>query len=169
MSAWLTGYSVVYRRLLRRLVIGLAFVAGVGIVGMMVTTCTDVVMRAFGKPLTGSYDMVSLLSVITIAGALPYTTAVKGHVAVEFFFHKLSRHGRIIVDTVIRVLIISLFAVLAVQSVKYGIRLREAGEVTLTLQIPIYWVPYVIAFSCAIVVLVVVDNLLHPGKAMIEP
>ncbi|MBN2307412.1 MAG: TRAP transporter small permease, partial [Candidatus Hydrogenedentes bacterium] len=99
----------------------------------------------------------------------PYTTAVKGHVAIEYFFLKLSRRGRIIVDTVCRSIGIVLFSFLTWKSVHYGSALKASGQVTPTLQVPVFWVPYVIALSCGVVVLVILHNLLHPGKEMIKP
>jgi hypothetical protein len=39
----------------------------------------------------------------------------------------------------------------------------------MTLQMPVFWVPYVMAFSCALVVLVTLYYLLHPGKALLKP
>lgn len=153
----------------RGLVYALAAGAGLGILAMMGVTCVDVVLRVFGSPLTGAYDIVKLSGALTIACALPYTTAVKGHVAIEYFFHKLSWRGRVVVDTLARLLGMALFGVLAWQSVRYGMSLRRSGQVTLTLQVPVYWVPYVIAFSCGVVVLVILHNLLHPGREMIKP
>jgi TRAP-type C4-dicarboxylate transport system permease small subunit len=153
----------------RGLVYVLAAAAGLGILAMMGVTCVDVVLRAIGSPLTGAYDIVKLAGALTIACALPYTTAVKGHVAIEYFFHKLSWRGRVVVDTLARLLGMALFSVLAWQSVRYGASLQRSGQVTLTLQLPVYWVPYVVAFSCGVVVLVILHNLLHPGREMIKP
>jgi TRAP-type C4-dicarboxylate transport system permease small subunit len=165
MQAFLTAYHAALRRLVRLL----AVVAGAGIVAMMMTTCLDVVLRAFGSPLQGSYDIVGLLGVITITCSLPYTTAVKGHVAVEYFFHKLSHRSRIFVDTLVRLLLMVLFIVLVWQNVVYSLQLHAGGQVTPTLQVPVFWVPCVVAFSCAVTVLVVLYNLLHPGKVIIKP
>ena len=100
---------------------------------------------------------------------MPYTTAVKGHVAIEYFFHKLSHLGRIIVDTIIRLLSMALFTLLTIRFVKYGASLKKAGQVTATLQMPVFWVPYVMSISCAVVVLVILYNMVHPGKEMIKP
>lgn len=158
-----------YQRVLRVPVVGLAIVAGVGLAVMMSVTCADVVLRIFRISLTGAYDLVKLSGAITIACALPYTTAVKGHVAIEYFFHKLSRRGRIGVDAVIRILVLGLFAVLGWQSVRYGVDLRANNEVSQTLQIPVFWVPWVIAVACGLVVLVTVYHLLRPGQPMIPP
>ncbi len=143
--------------------------SGLGIITMMSVICIDVVMRLFGSPLIGTYDIVKIAGTITIACALPYTTAVKGHVAIEYFFHKLSRTGRIVVDSIARTIAIALFSVLSVETVKYGNEMKSTGLVSTTLQLPLYWVPYLVSFSCVVVVLVIIHNLLHPGKEMIKP
>ena len=159
----------VYTKALHGLVLLLAIVAGTGILTMMSITCLDIVLRLFRIPLAGAYDIVKIAGTLTIACAMPYTTAVKGHVAIEYFFHKLSRRSRIFVDTLIRLLGIALFACLTWQMVIYGLSLKRSGQVTLTLQVPIFWVPYVMAFSCGVMVMVIGYNLLHPGKEMIKP
>ena len=158
-----------WQRFLRRLVLGLAFVAGAGTVGMMSVTCADIITRAFGHPLKGSYDLVRLLSLITLSCALPYTTAVKGHVAVEYFFNKLPPSARLVVDSIMRVVTIALFGLLSVQGVRYGLSLRASGEVMMTLGWPIYWASFVMAFACAVSALVVLEHLLHPRKVFMSP
>src|SRR5512140_1266260 len=84
-----------YKRLLRCLVGGLCLLSAVGIVLMMGITSYDVVSRTiFNSPLRGANDLVSVCAAITLAASLPYTTSLKGHVAIEFLFLKLSRRGR---------------------------------------------------------------------------
>ncbi len=158
-----------YLRALRAVVLALASVSGLAILAMIAVTCADVVLRAFGRPLAGAFDIVRVAGAVAIACALPYTTAVKGHVAIEYFFQKLNRPGRILVDTVCRLLVMGLFSVFTWQCVMYGNSLRRTGEVSLTLQIPMFWVAYVIAGACAVTVLVKIHNLLHPGREMIKP
>ncbi len=155
--------------LVRGLVFFLTVISGLGIIFMMTITCLDIILRLFGHPITGVYDIIKLSSAITICCALPYTTAVKGHVSVEYFFLKLNRRGRVIVDTVTRVLTMSFFGLLAYRCFHYGLSLYSSGEATATLQIPTFWVMYVISFSCVIVVFVIFEHLLHPGKEMIKP
>lgn len=144
--------------------------AGLGIVTMIGITTTDVFLRFFfNRPVTGAFDIVRLAGALTIACGLPYTTAVKGHVAIEYFFHKLWPKARVAVDTVMRLLGMGLFGLLSWQSLRYGMDLRRVGEVTPTLQAPTFPVAWVISLSCAIVVLVIFHNLLHPGREMIKP
>jgi len=158
-----------WQRFLRRVVLGLAWIAGAGAVAMMLVTCVDVVMRACGHPLKGSYDIVRVLSLITLSCALPYTTAVKGHVAVEFFFNKLPPRIRLVVDSVMRLLTIGFFILLGVQGVKYAVSLKASGEVMLTLGWPIFWASYVMGFAGAVSALVVLEHLLHPRKVFMSP
>ena len=80
---------------LRVVVMAFALVAGLALLAMVGIICVDIVMRLLGRSFAGTYDVVRFTGTIAIAGALPYTTAVKGHVAVEYFFQKLHRIGRI--------------------------------------------------------------------------
>jgi len=136
---------------------------------MVLITSADVILRKFNLSLTGAYDLVKIAATITVAAALPYTTAIKGHVAIEYFFHKLGRRGRILVDGLMRFGGMGLFGLLAWGCVDYGNSLREKGEVSMTLQLPIFWLPYMLAVSCVLVVLIKLYHLTHPGKPMIKP
>ncbi len=151
------------------LVVGLSWMAGAAVMTMMTVTALDVVSRLFFRPITGAFDIVRIAGAVAVACAIPYTTAIKGHVAIEYFFHKLGRRGRTAVDAIVRVLAMALFAVLTWQSVRYGNELKASGQVSATLQLPIFWIPYLIAFCCAVTVGVVFYNLMHPGKEMIKP
>jgi TRAP-type C4-dicarboxylate transport system permease small subunit len=158
-----------FEHTLLKLVLALAVLAGLGLLTMMLFTCADIILRVFRMSFTGAYDIVKIAATITIACGLPYTTAVKGQVAVEFFFQRLGQRGRVVADTVIRLVTMALFGVLAWEFVHYGIGLRKSGEVSMTLQLPVFWVPYVMAFSCVVVLLVTLYHLLHPGKALLKP
>ncbi len=154
---------------LRRTVLLMAGVTGLGIILMALITCADVILRLFGLPFVGSFDLVRVAGAVSMAFALPYTTAVKGHVAIEYFFQKLGRKGRIVLDTVSRTISISFFSILTYEAVQYGIKLHSTGEVTPTLQLPMFWIPWTIAFSCGVMALVILHNLLHPGKGLVKP
>jgi TRAP-type C4-dicarboxylate transport system permease small subunit len=136
---------------------------------MVILTTVEVGLRAFQFSFTGAYDLVRIAAAVTLAAALPYTTAIKGHVAIEFFFHKLGPRGRAIVDALMRLLGMALFSLLTWGCVDYGNSLRARGEVSMTLQLPVFWVPYVLAASCALVVLIKLYHLTHPGRSMLNP
>ena len=155
-------------KILRKLVFLSAGIAGAGLMTMVLVTFVDVVLRKFGHPFAGAYDLVKMAAGVTMACALPYTTAIKGHVAVEFFYHRMGSRRRVIADTCIRIVIMALFILLTWQLLQHGARLHSSGEVSMTLQVPTFWVPYVMAYACALVVLVTLYHLLHPGQALIK-
>lgn len=156
-------------RWLRGAVWGVSALASLGVLAMMSIVCADVLMRRFGRPWVGAFDLVRICGAVTIACALPLTTAVKGHVAVEYFFHKLSRPWRIIVDSLSRLICAALFGLLCWRNIEYGRRLLRDGQVTMTLGIPLFWVPWVIALGCGLTTLVILYHLLQPGRELIRP
>ena len=69
----------------------------------------------------------------------------------------------------IRLLMMALFSLFSWELVRYGAGLRSSGEVSMTVQLPVFWVPYVMAFACAVAMLVTLYHLFHPGKRLLEP
>ncbi len=159
-----------YGRVLRWWCHVLAVLASLSLLVMIAVTCADVVLRrVWGHPIRGAYDIVVVAGAVTLAAALPYTTAVKGHIAVEYFFHKCGRRGRIILDTFSRLLGVTLFLCLAWQSMRKGMSLRAANQMTATLDIPLFWIPWLIAWCSAMVAAVIIYHLLRPGRELIKP
>ena len=159
----------IYNRLLKSIVLLLAVVSALAVLAMVVIIVLDVVLRMMRFPLTGAYDLVKVAGTIAIAASFPYTTAVRGHVAIEYFFHKFNRRGRAIIDTLVRLLAIAFFGCASWQAFNYGSMLKASGQVSLTLQMPFFWLAYLISGIFVVVVLVIFENMLHPGKELIKP
>ena len=158
-----------YRKLVTNLVWLLAGIAGVCLIGIIFITGTDIVLRRFDLAVLGAVDLVQVLGCLCLVLSLPYTTAVKGHIAVEFLFRHFSRRGKIVADTCTRFLGMLFFATLAWQSFQYGHNMLQKNAMTLTLNIPLFWVYWVAGFSFCVVILVKFFHLAHPGKEMIRP
>ena len=65
--AALQTVSRAYTAVVTALVRALTVVAGLGIVTMIGVTSLDVVLRFFGRPITGAFDIVRLAGALTIA------------------------------------------------------------------------------------------------------
>lgn len=130
--------------------------------------CADVLMRTVGHPFQGTYDIVRITSALTISCALPLTTAVKGHVAIEYFFQKLNRTGRRIVDSLMRILMITGFLFAAIACINHGNRFLQSNQVTDTIELPMFWIPWLMAGAFMLTVIVVCYHLLNPGKELIR-
>lgn len=166
---WLTALNRGIDRLMRSLIYALLAISGAGILVMIAVTCADVLLRLVRHPFVGAYDIVRIAGILTLGAGLPYTTAVKGHVAIEYFFHKLGRRSRIAVDTVAHILVIGLFGFLTWRCALYGASLYRNGQVSQTLEIPIYWTAYIVSLSCGMVTLITAYHMIHPGKELIKP
>jgi len=156
-------------RVVRSIIVALAVLSGIAIFVMIGTTVIDVVLRIFGTGITGAYDIVRMCGVVTISCGLPYITAVKGHIAIEFFYHHFSRRGRVVLDTSFRAAAIALFALLAWKNVDFARSFLASGEMMPTLGVPVFWMPLLISLNCVLVGIVILYHLLHPGKEMIKP
>ena len=158
-----------YRRATAFFCVALAALAGVSMMAFLALTLADIVGRQIGRPIQGAVDVVQLLACLCASAAMPYVTAVKGHIAVEFFFQRFPKRARVFWDTINRLLVISLFMYLSWSCFQHGKRLFETHAVGLSLNVPIFWVLYVMGFSFCLCILVVIYNLTHPGREMIRP
>jgi TRAP-type C4-dicarboxylate transport system permease small subunit len=151
----------------RKLIIGFALLAGTAVLGMMGVTVADVVLRVFKVGIVGAYDIVRVCGVVAISCALPYITAVKGHIAIEFLYRSFAPPGRRVLDFGFRLVALVLFAFLVYQNIRYGVSLYASGELMPTLRMPVFWMPGLIAFNALLVFIVILHHLLHPGQEMI--
>ena len=147
----------------------MAAVGGAAVAGIVLVTVGDVVGRRFGWPVKGAYDLVRVLGAIAMVCALPLTKAVKGHIAIEYFFQKLGARGRAAVDTAMRLVLLALFGLLTWQFTLQGRNFLDSGEVTTTLHMPMFWVPWFVAAACLATAGVTLWHLLHPGRSMVRP
>jgi TRAP-type C4-dicarboxylate transport system permease small subunit len=160
-----------YERALRSVVYALAVLSGLTVLGIMVVTCVDVILRHpwVGRPFVGAYDLVKIGGAISLAAALPYTTAVKGHVAINFLLLRLGPVGRRVLSALISLMGMGLFAFFAWRSIGYGLYFHRVGQVSQTSEIPIFWVPCVVGVCCAVVVLVIAHGLVCPKRESAKP
>ncbi|HOV32484.1 MAG TPA: TRAP transporter small permease subunit [Candidatus Hydrogenedens sp.] len=162
---WIENYGTG----IRALVYIMAALSAVSLLFIVVIVMVDVIGRFLGSGIQGSADYVRLASAIVMGGALPYTTAVKGHIAVELIFRRIGKRGKIIVDTISRLLMLCLFILIIIYLIRYGESLHRSGEVTPTIQLPIYWVPFWLATSFGVTSLVKIYHILRPGRELIKP
>ncbi len=142
-------------------------ISALSVLFIMSITCLDIILRRFNSSLYGAHDLVCIGIGIAVAAALPITTAVKGHVAIEYFFHRLSSKGRIIVDSIMRTLQTLLFLAISVAFFKYGHSLYISGEVSPTLECPTYFLEWIIALSALLTAAISAFHLFHPQKELI--
>ena len=144
------------------------YVACLAVCVMMLLSCADVAMRLFGAPIPGAYEMVGFLGAVIVSFALAYTSLQRGHVAVEVIFEKLPIKAQCFVDAAGNLTGAALFGLTAWQSFAYGTDLRHSGEVSLTLQMPIYPFVYGIALGSGMLALVLLIDFIRSLRRGLE-
>jgi TRAP-type C4-dicarboxylate transport system permease small subunit len=133
-------------------------IAGAALMFIMLLTSFDVILRYLGKPILGSYDMVSLGGAIIIGFAVPKSSLDKTHVSVDVLVEKIPQPRRDIVNLSTRIIAISFFTVLTWNLTKLGISYFRTGESTMTLALPLYPIAFALGVCCFIECLVLLSD-----------
>ena len=145
------------------------WVAAAAITGMMLLTCMDIVLRLFRRPIPGTYEVVGFLGAVFAAFSLGYTSVNRGHIAVDCIVQTLPPRVQTVVDGVNAAVCAVLFGLLARQSMRYAADLQSFGEVSMTLQMPVYPFVYGIAAGCWLLVLVLAVRVLKNLTVTLKP
>jgi TRAP-type C4-dicarboxylate transport system permease small subunit len=137
------------------------WLAAAAVAFIMFLTVADVIGRLFGTPIRGTYEMVGFVGALVIAFALPYTSVKKGHIAVDFLMMKMPWLVRVVVNAINALIATVLFGAISWQSVLYAHSLKVSGEVSPTLQMPVYPFIYGVAAGCGMLSLILFIEFLR--------
>jgi len=145
-----------------RISFSLNLVASLSLISMVFLTVADVSFRYFfNHPITGTYDLVSLMGAIVASFSMPYTLLEKGHVAVEILVKHLSKTKQLIIDSGVHMISLILFIIISWQCILLANDMRNSGEVTPTLLVPFYPIVYCMAICFCVLCLVIFASLLR--------
>jgi TRAP-type C4-dicarboxylate transport system permease small subunit len=113
-------------------------IAGVFLVGIMLLTVSDVILRFFRRPIIGTYEVVSLCGVVAIGFSLPLTQWVKGHIMVDFLIVKMSKKLQNFINAGTRIIGIVFFLLSSSHLFVMAKNLYINQETTQTLRFPFY-------------------------------
>ncbi len=139
----------------------LAWLAGLALVAMMLLTVADMALRAYGRPLAGSYEMIGWLAAAAVALALGYTQVHRGHVSIDLAMRHLPPRAARWIEAVVRLASFALFAAVAFYVFRYASVLQETGSLSETLKAIVFpWV-YLVALGVAGLALALLADLLR--------
>jgi TRAP-type C4-dicarboxylate transport system permease small subunit len=127
---------------------------GVAMLAMMVLATGNVALRLFDLPFGGSYEIISFLGALVTAAALGDTQRRRGHIVVDILSAKFSPAVKRVVDAVSHLAVAAFFAVFAWQIIRWGLNLRQSGELSETLKIPYHPFVFGVAVGFAFLALV---------------
>jgi len=134
-------------------------IAGVALTFIILLTTIDVVLRAFGRPVSGVYEIVAMAGGIVIGFGVPLTSWKRGHIYVDFLIQKLPAGKRDAVNIITRCIGIALFLMIGWNVLRIAGSFLIEGEVSPTLQIPFYPIAYGVGFSFFMLSLVLVCDI----------
>lgn len=120
---------------------GFALLGGAVFIGLVVMSLISIIGRKLGgKPITGDVELMQMGTAIGAAAFMPYCTMLRDHLRVEFFTEKAPAALRGSLDACANLLLSALFAALAWRTGLQVVDVRDAGEVSTLLAIPV-WMP----------------------------
>jgi TRAP-type C4-dicarboxylate transport system permease small subunit len=146
----------------------LNWMAAATLIIVMVIVCANVMGRSFwGTPVKGTVDIVSLLGAIIIGWAIAYTQVLKGHIRIDLLVQRLPPRIQYIVDSVIDLIGLALFALISWQTVIFTKANFEVGELSEVLKLPITPFASVVAVGCiALTLALFIDLIKSVSKAV---
>ncbi len=126
---------------------------------MMLLTVVDVILRYLGRPITGTFELMSFAGAMVTGFALAQTSLDGAHVNVDILAEALSAKKKCILEIFNRLLGIGIFALLTWALFDKGNDLYTTGEVSLTLHVPYYPVAYGLSFCCLVECLVLLTAI----------
>lgn len=135
-------------------------IAQAGVVAMLFLVFGNILGRKFWKPIFGAYDYVGFIGAVIVAFSIAYCAVKKGHIQVELLITHFPKRVQGIIDSLIGMLSLGLFCVIAWQCIVYGNDMRRTGELSMTALAPFYPYIYGIAFGCALLCLVILVDLI---------
>jgi TRAP-type C4-dicarboxylate transport system permease small subunit len=134
------------------------------ITGMMILTCMDVVLRYFGYPIRGAYDITRVLGSVIFSLPIAYSY-IKGYqVAVDSVFRRTPRIVRAIVDSIICLFSMVITLMIAWRAIYLGYDLYVKGRVTDTIPIPLWPFIYIMVLGFVVYALALLAEHLKAIK-----
>jgi TRAP-type C4-dicarboxylate transport system permease small subunit len=137
------------------------WIGGLALVVMTAVSCINMVLRMFGVPIAGIYDLVCYLGALVAAFPLAYTQLKKGHIAVDIVSQLLPVWMRRAAVGISYVLGMVFFGVAAWKLASLADILRLSGEVSETLKMPFWPFTSAVAASCGLMVLCLLVDILE--------
>lgn len=141
-----------------------AWIAGTVLVALMTGTVADVLGRyLFNKPLLGVFDLTHFAVVIIVYLGLAYCTYFGSHATIELLYNLLNTTWARIVDRIINFAGAVILGILSWRAGVDAIQVKQFGQASQLLQLPLYPAYWVVVVGCALTALIMLMHAIYPA------
>ncbi|MHB1407485.1 MAG: TRAP transporter small permease [Desulfitobacteriaceae bacterium] len=126
---------------------GLAWLAGLALILMLIVVVGNALIRIFYLPFPGTTELVGWLAAITTSFALGYTQMNKGNVALDMVTNKLPLRVQKILEGIFALFTAVFFGMAGWKIVGYGFTLKDSGYLSETLRLAYYPFLFVVSLG----------------------
>ena len=127
-----------------------AIVGGFVLTALTLVTVVSVISRAlFNAPIPGDFELVELGCAVAVGSFLPYCQIQEGNVIVDLFTAKASKGVIRFLGALGDLVFMAISGLICWRMVRGCLDLREYEEVTMVLEIPVWWAmpPLIASFA----------------------
>lgn len=135
------------------------FLGGCFLVMMIFLTCANILLRQFGVPVRGTFEIMGFLGAVIFAFSLGYSHEKKEHLYVSIIFDRFPEKVKKAAHVINSLVCIFFFSLVSWQLVKKALILKNVHEVSETLRIAYYPFILVLSFGVAVLVLYFIYEL----------
>jgi len=135
------------------------FMGGCFLVMMIFLTCANILLRQFGIPVRGTFEIMGFLGVVIFAFPLGYSHKKKEHLYVSIIFDRFPAKVKKAAHVINNLVCIFFFSLVSWQLVKKALILKNVHEVSETLRIIYYPFILILSFGVAVLVLHFIHEL----------
>ena len=127
-----------------------ARISAVALIFIMLVICADVIGRTQGHPLYGSHDVVTMVMVVVVFGAMPLCDRTGGNISVDLFEKKFSPGMNRVLDIVSSAIGAMFFACVCYATFESAKISKMLNLSTNLLELEKVWFQYSICAFCAV-------------------
>jgi TRAP-type C4-dicarboxylate transport system permease small subunit len=141
--------------LLRRLALAFALAGAAVALGAALMVVASVLLRATtSRPIQGDVELTQFAIAFAISLALPWCQWQRANIIVDFFTQKVGARPRGVLDAAGCWLVALMCALLAWRTGVAAVAVQAAGESTMVLELPMWWVYAALAPGLALTALI---------------
>jgi TRAP-type C4-dicarboxylate transport system permease small subunit len=139
-----------------------------GLTILMLATCADIFVRVAYFPIKGIFDLVQLITGLSIALTVPQTIISKGNVVVSLVLDLFPERVQDAVESITLLFSVILFGLITAGVLFEASSALRVKEVSETLRIPMFYQKGLIAVPLAVATIVLVVHLMKSFRKAVN-